>query len=239
MERSVKLAMYGLQDETEEINARAVRAVRAAVGDRACVYGSVGPCGLMLEPYGEAEPDAVRSSFMRQIRALVAEGIDSLCIETMMDLQECRLAIEAARAVSGTLPILATMTFDRTPRGFFTIMGVDVPTAAAGLAAAGADVIGSNCGSGIEPMIEIARAFAACATRPLIFQPNAGLPRSAGGRTVYDETPEFMADKSRHLIEAGAAILGGCCGTTPDHIRALRRVVDDVLREGTESLPPS
>lgn len=227
----IKLAMYGLEEKTEEINTVAVRAVRTVVGDRVYIYGSVGPCGLMLKPYGEAELEAVRCSFVRQIRALVAAGIDVLCIETMMDLGECCLAIEAARAVSSTLPIMATMTFDRTPRGFFTIMGVDIPTAAAGLAAAGADVIGSNCGSGIESMIDIAGAFAACTTRPLIFQPNAGLPRAVDGGTVYDETPEFMASKARGLIEAGAAIIGGCCGTTPEHVRAMRRLVDET-RQG-------
>lgn len=222
----IKLAMYGLAERTEEVNLSAARAVRRVVGDKAYVYGSCGPCALMLKPYGDANPDDVRMGFVRQIQALVDGGIDVLIIETMMDLAECRLAIEAARSVSGTLPIMACMTFNRTPRGFFTIMGNDVPTAAAGMVAAGADVIGSNCGSGIEQMIEVAQAFAAASTRPLIFQPNAGMPHTEGLRTVYRETPEFMADRAGALIDAGATVIGGCCGTAPGHIRALRGVLD-------------
>jgi 5-methyltetrahydrofolate--homocysteine methyltransferase len=222
----IKLAMYGLADRTEEINTVAARAVRTAVGDRAYVYGSCGPCGLMLQPYGDASPDDVRAGFGRQIRALFDGGIDVLIVETMIDLAECRLAIEAARAVSGTLPIMACLTFSRTPRGFYTIMGNDIPSAAAEMAAAGADVVGSNCGSGIEQMIEIARVFAATATRPLIFQPNAGMPRTEGVQTHYLETPEFMAERVGALIDAGTAVIGGCCGTTPAHIRAMRAVLD-------------
>ncbi len=226
----IKLGMYGLADQTEAINAAAVRAVRAAVGDRAYIYGSCGPCGQTLRPYGDADPDDVRAGFVRQIRALVEAGIDVLVIETMIDLEECHLAIEAARAVSGSLPVMAGLTFNRTPRGFYTIMGNDIPASAAGMAAAGADVIGSNCGSGIEQMIEIARGFAACAERPLIFQPNAGMPQTEGLRTVYLETPEFMAQRVDELISAGAAVVGGCCGTTPDHTRALRAALDAMGR---------
>ncbi len=222
----IKLAMYGLEDRTEEINVAAAQAVRRAAGGQAYVYGSCGPCGLTLKPYGDADPDEVRASFARQIRALIDGGIDVLIVETMMDLAECRLAIEAARSVSGTLPVMACMTFNRTPRGFYTIMGNDVPTAAAGMAAAGADVIGSNCGCGIEQMIELARAFSAASARPLIFQPNAGLPHTEGLRAVYRETPEFMAERVGELIDAGAVVIGGCCGTTPEHIRAMRAVLD-------------
>jgi methionine synthase I (cobalamin-dependent) len=124
------------------------------------------------------------------------------------------------------VPLVATMTFDATPRGFFTVMGVDVATAAAGLAAAGADVVGANCGQGSEVMVEVARAFAACAERPFAIQPNAGLPRIVEGRAVYTETPDFMAAQAERILEAGAAIIGGCCGTTPEHVRALRAVIE-------------
>jgi 5-methyltetrahydrofolate--homocysteine methyltransferase len=222
----IKLAMYGLAERTEDINVAAAQAVRQAVGNQAYVYGSCGPCGLTLQPYGDGDPDDVRAAFVRQIRALVDGGIDVLIVETMMDLIECRLAIEAARVVSGTLPVMACMTFDRTPRGFYTIMGNNVSSVAVGMAVAGADVIGSNCGSGIEQMIELARAFAAATARPLIFQPNAGLPYTEGLRAVYRETPEFMAERVGSLIDAGTAVIGGCCGTTPEHIRAMRAVLD-------------
>ncbi len=221
----LKLGAYGLDGETEEINRTAVEAVKDAASGRAHVSGSCGPCGRMLEPYGDATADEVRASFRRQIDALVTAGIDLLCIETMFDLAEAKLAIEAARSVSADLPVMATMTFDATPRGFFTIMGNDVASAAAGLVEAGADVVGSNCGNGIERMIEIARAFRACTEVPLLIQPNAGMPEIVDGRATYNETPEFMAEKAKAFLESGVEIVGGCCGTTPDHTRALRRTL--------------
>jgi len=222
----LKLASYGLQDRTEEINRAAVAAVREAVGRGIVVSGSCGPCGRMLEPYGDATADQVRESFSRQIQALIEAGIDVLCVETMTDLNEAKLAVQAARALSAKLPIMATMTFDPTPRGFFTMMGIDVPTAAAGLIEAGADVVGSNCGNGIENMITIAREFRRATDRPLLIQANAGLPRLDGDRAVYPEDPAFMASKLPDLFAAGVQIVGGCCGTTPDHIRAFRAAID-------------
>ena len=118
------------------------------------------------------------------------------------------------------------MTFEPTPRGFFTVMGVSIEKAAAGLEAAGADVVGSNCGTGIDDMISIARAMARATRLPLIIQPNAGLPESRGGRIVYNETPEFMAARVPELLDLGVAVVGGCCGTTPEHVRAIRGAVD-------------
>jgi len=219
---ALKLAAYGLDDQTEEINRRAVEAVREAVDGRAYVSGSCGPSGQMIKPYGEAEPSDVRESFLRQIGALVGAGVDVLCIETMIDLNEATLAIEAARSISVDIPVMATMTFDATPRGFHTIMGNDVASAASGLVEAGADLVGSNCGNGIEVMIEIARAFRSCTDGPLLFQPNAGLPELVDGQVVYSETPEFMAEKAKELAALGVEVIGGCCGTTPAHTRALR-----------------
>jgi 5-methyltetrahydrofolate--homocysteine methyltransferase len=160
------------------------------------------------------------------VAALAAAGVDAVCVETMTDVHEAVLAVRAAKAAAPGLPVLATMTFDRTPRGWFTIMGTDVPTAARELAAAGADVIGSNCGNGAANMVEIGRAFAACTDRPLLLQPNAGLPEIVDGRTVYGETPEFFAARAEEMLAAGVAIVGGCCGSTPEHVRALRGVVD-------------
>jgi 5-methyltetrahydrofolate--homocysteine methyltransferase len=222
---ALKLAVYGLEDRTEEINSLAVKAVRDAVGDRAYVSGSCGPCGQLLEPYGTASPDDVRASFERQMRALVEAGVDVLCIETMVALSEARLAVEAARTVSAEIPIMATMTFDATPRGFYTMMGDDVASSAKGLAEAGADIVGSNCGNGIENMIAIARELRACTEMPLLIQSNAGLPRIVSGRAVYSETPEFMAEKARGFLEIGVEIVGGCCGTTPEYTRALRKAL--------------
>lgn len=221
----LKLAVYGLDDRTEEISRLAVEAVRDAVGDRAYVSGSCGPCGQLLEPYGEASPDAVRESFERQMGALVAAGVDVLCIETMVALSEARLAVEAARNVSPDIPVMATMTFDATPRGFYTMMGNDIPGVAEGLAETGADIVGSNCGNGIENMVSIAREFRACTEMPLLIQSNAGLPEIVRGKAVYSESPDFMAEKAREFLDIGVEVVGGCCGTTPEYTRALRKAL--------------
>jgi len=222
----LKLAAYGLEARADEINRVAVEAVRSAAGGRAYVAASIGPSGKILEPYGDADPQVVRLSFQQQVIGLIAAGTDAIVIETMTDLREATLAVEAAKEVAPGIPILATMTFDRTPRGFFTIMGVTIPEAAAGLAAAGADVVGSNCGNGSDNMVEIASAFRAATALPLLMQANAGLPEVRAGELVYGETPEFMAERAAAMLMSGVAILGGCCGTTPAHIRALRALVD-------------
>ncbi len=226
----VKLARYGLEDRADEINAQAVQAVRDAVGPRAAyVSGSCGPCGSLLAPYGEADPDVVREAFSRQVRALVGAGVDMLCIETMTDLAEARLAVEAARSVSSSVPLAVTMTFDPTPNGFFTIMGTSIEQAVSGLTDSGADIIGSNCGNGIEKMVEIAGDLRRRSALPLLIQSNAGLPELVGGRVVYPETPERLAEGCERLLDLGVNIIGGCCGTTPAHIAAMRRVVDEGL----------
>ncbi len=222
----LKLAQYELDKRTEELNVRAVRAVRAGVGDQAYISGSCGPTGRMLKPHGDIDPEDMTASFERQIKALAAESVDLICIETMTDLTEATLAIKAAKDVAPSLPVCASMTFDPTPRGFYTVMGVTIEQAARGLADAGADIIGSNCGNGINNMVTIAGEFRQHTDRPLIIQSNAGLPELQDGRVVYNESPEFMAEKARLLLDAGVAIIGGCCGTTPAHIAAFRDLVD-------------
>lgn len=228
----LKLAQYGLDEQVEEINIAAVTAVRRTVGDRAYVSGSCGPCGKILIPYGDTLPELVYDGFIKQIRALVKGGVDMICIETMIDINEAVLAVRAAKAEAPTLPIMATMTFDQTPKGFFTIMGTTIDKACPELAKAGADIIGSNCGYGIEMMIKIAKEFRTHCGMPLVIQANAGLPELEDGRPVYRETPEFMAEKAEELIPVGVSVIGGCCGTTPRHIAALRRMVDRQNRSG-------
>jgi 5-methyltetrahydrofolate--homocysteine methyltransferase len=173
----------------------------------------------------------VCDSFRRQIRALCESGVDVICVETMIDLAEATLAVKAAKDISPDTPVMATMTFDATPKGFFTVMGVNVEQAASGLRAAGADIVGSNCGNGIENMVRIAAEFVRHTDLPLLIQSNAGLPEMKGGELVYGETPEFMADKARELVALGVSIIGGCCGTTPEHIAALRRMLDSPATE--------
>lgn len=220
-----RLRQFGLDAQTEAINQAAVKAVQHATGGRAYVSASVGPCGHVLKPYGDADPSEIGAGYERQIRALAEAGADLICIETMTDLVEASLAVRAARHVAAHLPVMATMTFERTRRGFFTVMGTSIEDAVAGLTNAGADILGSNCGNGCEEMVAIAREFKALTSNAIAIQPNAGLPEPFEGMLVYSETPEFMAERAKDLMAAGVSIIGGCCGTTPVHIRALREVV--------------
>lgn len=223
---ALNLACYGLAERAAEINRAAVRLARLAVAGRALVSASVGPTGRLLVPYGDTEPEAVGAAFEEQIGAQAAAGADAICIETMTDLREAILAVKAARSAAPRLPVIATMTFEATPRGYFTMMGVSVEQAARGLAEAGADVVGSNCGNGSDRMVEIACELRRFTPLPLAVQPNAGVPETRGGRLVHPETPEFMAARVEKLLECGVSLIGGCCGTTPDHVRAIRSAVD-------------
>lgn len=223
----LRLARHGLEEKTEEINAAAVRAVRRAVGDKAYISASCGPSGRLLLPYGDTRPEEVYDSFRRQLAALLQAGVDAVCIETMSDIHEAQLAVRAARSLAPTLPVMATMTFEATARGFFTVMGVTIAAACRELEAAGADWVGSNCGNGSERMVLIASEFRKCTRLPLVIQANAGLPELRQGEVHYPETPEFMAVRCRELRRAGVAVIGGCCGTTPEHTRAMRRVLDE------------
>ena len=221
----LRLARYGLEGRLEEINRAAVEIVRRVVDGRAHVLASIGPSGHLLKPHGDGDPARIAAGYERQIRVLAEAGADLIGVETMIDLAEAILAVQAARAVAPKLPVMATMSFEATPRGFFTVMGVSIEQAARGLAEAGADIVGSNCGNGSDVMVEIAREFRARTSRPIAIQPNAGLPELRGGAVVFPETPEAMAANAKALRAAGVAVIGGCCGTTPAHIRALRGVV--------------
>ncbi len=223
---SLKLSFFSLEDKTDEINRNAVLAVKKIAANRAYVSGSCGPTGKILKPYGDTEQETVYESFLRQIKILVDAGIDIVCIETMIDLNEAILAIKAAKSVSSTIPVIATMTFDATPKGFYTVMGTSIFNAAKGLEKAGADIIGSNCGNGIENMVRIAQEFSKVTTLPLIIQSNAGLPIIQGTETIYPETPEFMAERAKELVNIPVSVIGGCCGTTPEHIKAIKDIVN-------------
>ncbi len=221
----LKLATAGLLEYIEEINQSAVEAVRQAAGPDTLVSGSIGPTGkLML--MDETTPRGIEIGYLRQIGIVVEAGVDLICIETMTDLIEALIAVRAAKAVAPDIPCMATMTFDPTPQGFMTIMGVSIEEAVPRLLDEGADVVGSNCGHGIETMLAIARAFREVSDAPLIIQSNAGMPELIDGDIVYSESPEMFADRVPDLLEAGVSVIGGCCGTTPDHIRAIREAID-------------
>ncbi len=220
-----KLERYGLADRVAEINEAAARASRQAAGDDHWVIASVGPTGKMLI-MEEVTEEELYDAFKEQIMALERGGADAVCIETMSDIDEAVQAVRAAKENTG-LEVICTFTFEKTVRGDYrTMMGVSPSQAAEALVEAGADIIGTNCGNGIERMVEIVREIRAEASdTPILVHSNAGLPENVNGVDLYRETPEAMAAHVEALVKAGAGIIGGCCGTTPEHIRAIREAV--------------
>ena len=213
------LNKYGHGDRVEELNRKGAELARSVAPEGCFVVGSIGPTGEFLEPTGVATEEEMYSVFCEQVRGLAAGGVDGICIETMSEGGEISLAIKAAKETSG-LPVLATLTFDKGPRGYFTMMGVTPADGAVQLAEAGADVVGTNCGLAIEHLLEIVTAMRGATDRPILTHVNAGIPQIVGKDIVYPDTPEHMADRMPQMIEAGANIVGGCCGTSPDHVRA-------------------
>jgi len=221
---SLKLQPYGLADKVQELNRAAATLAKQAMGEKGYVAASVGPTGhFAKEEYGDVSTEELYEAFMGQVTALAEGGADAICVETMSSLVEAVQAIKAAKE-NTKLPVICTFTFDQKPRGFFTIMGVSPERAAEGAAAAGADIVGANCGNGIANMIQISKRMrAALPEIPILIQANAGMPKVEDGKTVFQETPEYMASQVKELIEAGVNIIGGCCGTTPDHIAAMAK----------------
>ncbi len=221
---SYKMQKFGLADKVKEFNRAAARLAKEAMGTKGFVAASVGPTGqITQEEGGEVTAEELYQAFKEQVVALEEGGADALCIETMASLAEAIQAIRAAKE-NTQLPVICTFTFEAGPRGFHTMMGVTPERAAREAVAAGADVIGANCGNGIVNMIEITRQMrAAVPNTPILIHANAGMPVLEGGKTVFKETPEFMASHVKELIQAGANIIGGCCGTNPAHIAALAR----------------
>ncbi len=226
----IKLANYQLDKKTEEINRIAASVVKKIISGKAYVSGSCGPSGEMLLPFGNIDEETMFNSFNEQMSSLIIAGVDLLCVETMTDIQEIAIAVKAAKSISPTIPVMATMTFEKIPRGFYTIMGVSIERAVEGLTEAGADIIGSNCGHGIDAMIEIAKQIKTLSDKPVAIQSNAGLPIHKDNEIVYPESPSYFSEKAAELVQSGVSIIGGCCGTTPGHIRAIRKVVDSIPR---------
>jgi 5-methyltetrahydrofolate--homocysteine methyltransferase len=214
------LERYGAGDRLFELNRLAAEHARSVAPEGKFVAGSIGPTGEFIEPLGTATEDELYETFSEMSKAFEAGGADAVMIETQLAIEEAAIAVRAAKETTG-LVVMATMVFDKGPRGYFTMMGVTPEQAVEGLEEAGADIVGTNCGSGIEKMVEIATRMRAVTDKYLVVQSNAGLPIIKNGETCYLETPEFMAKHYRELAELPINILGGCCGTTADHIRAL------------------
>ncbi|RMH15383.1 MAG: bifunctional homocysteine S-methyltransferase/methylenetetrahydrofolate reductase, partial [Gemmatimonadetes bacterium] len=220
----VKLAAFGLDERTEEINRTAASLAREAVGGRALVVGAVGPLGIRIEPFGPTSREEARALFERQVAGLVEGGVDGFVLETFSDLTELEQAFCAVRAHSEA-PVFCLITVGQDGR---TQYGTGPEAVAAEATRWGADVIGVNCSVGPAVLLDAVEQMARVTDRPLAAQPNAGLPRDVGGRTLYLASPEYMARYARRMIEAGARFVGGCCGTTPEHIRRIADAVASV-----------
>ena len=211
-----KLAKRGLGEQTGELNTAGARLTREAVGEDGFVAGSIGPTSELLEPYGPLTVQQAYDAFAEQTEALAAGGVDLFIVETFIALEEIESAIRAAKSTG--LPVAASMTFEANGR---TIMGVPAERAAVALRECGADIAGANCSLGPQQLEPIVARMAKASPGLLIAQPNAGMPQLVGGRTVYPETPEAMAKYAVRFRELGVNLIGGCCGTRPEHIRAM------------------
>lgn len=225
----LKLAQHGLEDQVQAINVAAAQLARSAAGDDVLVAGSVGPLGVRLEPYGPTGRDEARAIFAEQMTALLEGGVDLILLETFADLVEIEQAVLAARDVAGDRPLVAQMTIGTDSRTPFGATPADVARA---LDRFGADIIGLNCSVGPQTILEAVEVMVQTTGggRKLCAQPNAGLPREVGGRRMYMASAEYMGTYARHLVQAGARMLGGCCGTTPEHVKAMVDGVRPVRR---------
>jgi 5-methyltetrahydrofolate--homocysteine methyltransferase len=214
----IALATYNLADRLTEINRRGVEISRGAVGDRARVFGSMGPTGKMLLA-GEVNAAELRAAFAEQASVLADAGAEALVIETMAELEEAELAVVAAKQTG--LPVVACVVFDSGANHDRTMMGVTPEQAVAQLTSAGADVVGANCGQGIAGYVDICRRMRTVTDRPLWIKANAGIPEVIGGEIVYRTSPEQFAAHVPALLAAGAQFVGGCCGTSPAYIAAV------------------
>jgi 5-methyltetrahydrofolate--homocysteine methyltransferase len=229
---SLKLAHYGLAARAGELNEAAARISRQAAGPDRWVIASVGPTGKLLL-MGDVSEQQLYDSFKEQAVALEKGGADAICIETMSAIDEAAIAIKAAKE-NTRCEVICTFTFERTAHGEYrTMMGITPAGAVEAALDAGADIIGTNCGNGIGGMVGIVAEIRAALPKVVtMVQANAGLPQNIDGTDVFPETPEQMAEQIPALIKAGANIIGGCCGTTPAHIRAIRHAVGAQLRHG-------
>lgn len=246
------LARHGFANKVKEINTAAAKIARRAAGEQkpvlskveGYVLGDIGPSGGFLEPLGDLKPAELKEAFAQQAQALLAGGIDGLIIETMTALDEITIAIEAAKSICGDLPVFASMAFDKVADGFRTMMGVDVESAITKIVSLGVDAVGFNCGTlSLDEYVELAKKFVSTKEtlvktrapspkrRATIFaEPNAGKPQLVDGKAVYKVTPEDFAAALEKIHLLGVNILGGCCGTGPEHIEA---VANRLKKQGT------
>jgi 5-methyltetrahydrofolate--homocysteine methyltransferase len=235
----IMLNRHGSADRVQAINQGAVQIAREAFGDRpGYVIGDIGPFGGLMEPFGEFSEAQVQDAFAEQAQALVDAGVDAIIIETQTSLEELGLAISTAKQ-AGAPCVIGSLAYDVTLDGstFRTMMGIDPETAAAFMEERGADVIALNCGTRMDMQRarEAVERYRAASSLPIMAQPNAGQPKLVAMKVVYDESPEEMVQGVLPLLRAGVNILGACCGSTPEHIRAFRATIDAYLQLPVES----
>jgi len=221
------LGRHRLAEEAAKINSAGARIARRAGGWEKYALGDIGPSGDFLEPLGSLKLEELKEAFAEQAKALLAGGVDGFIIETMTALDEVTIAIEAVKSVGGGLPLFASMSFDGVGGDFKTMMGVDVETAVAKIVSLGVDAVGFNCGTAsLDEYIELAEEFVSTIKSLdkdvlICAEPNAGKPELVEGQAVYKVSPEAFAAAAMKIHSAGVNIIGGCCGTTPEHIRAM------------------
>lgn len=217
------LERHDMADKVGPINQAGAELSRQAAGQHVWVFGSVGPSGKIVMA-GEVSPEQLYEAFAEQTEALAAGGVDAIVCETMTELDEILAAVRAAKEATG-LPVVASMTFDSGPDQTSTMMGLTAHEAARALTEAGADAVGCNCGVGIDNYIKVAKILRQVTELPVWVKPNAGLPELRGEQVVYQEGPDEFAAKVPQLLQAGANFVGGCCGTSPDHIAKVAKVL--------------
>ena len=231
----IKLASFGLADKLREINIAGAQIARRAAGDRAYVAGAIGPLGIRIEPWGKTGVDEAREYFREQAQALLDGGVDLFILETFRDLNEIGAAIDAVRSISN-LPIVAQMTTEEDGN---TLDGTPPERFAPELEKRGASVLGVNCAVGPGPMLETIERMEAVSALKLSAQPNAGKPRDVEGRNIYLCSPEYMASYARRFVLHNVRVVGGCCGTTPEHIRQIKAAVRGAVPAGRVEIPPA
>ncbi len=217
---AMKLQQKGLSDQMEAINTAAVRLARRVCPKNAFVAGDLGPTGKMLKPFGDVGIEELVETFHRQASALLKAGVDLISIETMFSLEEAVAAVRGAKQ-AGDCPVIASITYNKTPGGFFTIMGESVEQCVSAFEKEAVDVIGSNCTLGSKDMIDLTKELRRRTKKPILLQPNAGKPVQKEGVTTYEQTADEFAADIQKIIHEGANMVGGCCGTNADFMKTI------------------
>lgn len=224
---SLKLAAEGLEGQLEPLNREGVRLAQSACPAGRFVAGDMGPCGKMLKPLGDVTLEDMQENFFRQANVLIDAGVDLIAIETMYSLEEALAAVSAVRK-AGDILLLASITFNQTQNGFFTMMGEDIARSTSALEDAGVDIIGANCTLNSSDSVGLTTELRAATAKPIIIQPNAGQPVTHKGLTYYEQSSSEFAADARKIKDAGADMIGGCCGTTPEFMREVAAVLAEI-----------